>query len=137
MEDRAFELETSTHNSEKAQVLQSLSYDLDGDQDSIRVFNGVENFEFRLFSKYVCGDVMYPKAKKQVRVSQLDHDDEVHVYFAAAAKDFDSQSSIEENNHFAIIYNLYFRQVQFLKLQDVQKVIKDDELVTFNVQEVV
>ena len=83
MEDRAFERETSTHNSEKAQVLQSLSYDLDGDQDSIRVFNGVENFEFRLFSKYVCGDVEYPKAKKQVRVSQLDHDDEVHVYFAA------------------------------------------------------
>ena len=59
------------------------------------------------------------------------------MYFAAAAKDFDSQSSIEENNHFAIIYNLYVRQVQFLKLQDVQKVIKDDELVTFNVQEVV
>ena len=31
------------------------------------------------------------------------HDDKVHLYFAAATKDFDSQSSIEENNHFAII----------------------------------
>ena len=33
--------------------------------------------------------------------------------------------------------NLYVHQVQFLKLQDVQKVIKEDELVTFNVEEVI
>ena len=101
------------------------------------MFNGVENFEFRLVSKYVYGDVEYPKAMKQVRVSQLDYDDEIHLYFAVVTEVLDSQPSIKENNHFAIIYNLYFRQVQFLKLQDVQKVIKSDEMVTFNVQEVV
>ena len=59
------------HNSENAQVLQCWSYHFGGDQDSIQVFNGVENFEFRLFSKYVYGDVEYPKAMKQVRISQL------------------------------------------------------------------
>ena len=36
------------------------------------------------------GDVEYLKAMKQVRVSQLDYDNEIHVYFAAAAKVIDS-----------------------------------------------
>ena len=50
----------------QAQVLQSWSYDLGGDQNSIRVFNGVENsnFEFRLFSTYVYGDHEGIEARK-------------------------------------------------------------------------
>ena len=91
MEDCTFQCETSTqHNSEKAQVLQYRRYDLGGDQDSIRVFNGIENVEFRLSSKYLYSDVEYLKAMKQVRVSQLDYDDKIHVYFAAVAKVIDS-----------------------------------------------
>ena len=49
----------------------------------------------------------------------------------------DGNPSVEEANHFVIIYNLINCRLEFVKLDQVQKIIEEDELVSFEVPPII
>lgn len=115
--------------------LECEKYDLGGHQEILKVKSAEVTIDFMLFSEYCYGDILYLKMLKQIKVRQSD--DEIHIYLAAAARIHDDKPSSHEKDHFSIFYNLMTRRVEFIELAEIQKVIEERELVSFEQKKVV
>ena len=131
------EAKTNSGNlaSNQPELLECARYELCGEQETIQIENGNEFSSWRLYSMCAYAGVNYLKPMKQVRISQLQN--EVHIFSFVAAKIIDGNPSVDEANHFAIIYNLNNCRLEFVKLEQVQKIIQEEELVSFEVPRIV
>ena len=116
------------------ELLECTRYELCGEQQIIQI-DGNDHANWRLYSMWTYAGVTYLKPMKQVRISQLQN--EVHVFAFVAVEIIDGNPSVEEANHFAIIYNLINCRLEFVKLDQVQKIIEEDELVSFEVPPII